>query len=576
MQALVTHRLLVCVSCIALLTTGSALAQSPADDFVRTQAQKLEADRLDALRKSTPDDSAVPAGPPAEKSGAGGPCIAIKRVEVEGVRQFTASSIASLTAPFQGKCVGVAQINNLLRSLTYLYLDKGFVTSRAFVPEQNIAETKVLRLIVVEGGLSAIYLNGVAAPYSGMLATAFPGMQGKIANIRDIEQGLDQINRLASNHAKSSMLPGKDDGTSILNVENRPGLPLHVSLSNSNLGQKSTGYAQSNASFSADNLFGLNDALAFTYTRTGPDYPWTDNDGVGHSNSYSGTISIPYGYWSLSANGSSYDYESTVPGNFSPIETSGSSAQAGVGLDRVIWRDKDSITTLNAALTYKQTDNFLLGNRIETGSRQYTVGSLGLSHSRRMAGASWVFDVGYNQGLDLFGAVEAGEPGAGDADPHFAKFTTTINVVRPFEFEKLHFDVASIISGQFSPDNLFGAEQIALGGSSNVRGTRDSVLYGNDGFFSRNELGLRLMPWRDHAVLARAIGEFRPYAGLDYGHVFAQERYDIDAGDIASWTVGARLGGGTLTVDAGYSDIFASSVDHFDSGLFFFSTSVRW
>ena len=74
---------------------------------------------------------------------------------------------------------------------------------------------------------------------------------------------------------------------------------------------------------------------------------------------------MPYGYSTLSLNGSWYQYESAVEGNFSTLETSGNSGQAGLGIDRVISRDKDSITTVRSGLTYKQTNNFLLGNLIE-------------------------------------------------------------------------------------------------------------------------------------------------------------------------------------------------------------------
>lgn len=52
---------------------------------------------------------------------------------------------------------------------------------------------------------------------------------------RDIEQGLEQINRLPSNNARTSMLTRNDDGTSILNIKDKPGKRWNTSLSNSNL-----------------------------------------------------------------------------------------------------------------------------------------------------------------------------------------------------------------------------------------------------------------------------------------------------------------------------------------------------
>ena len=125
------------------------------------------------------------------------------------VKAFSARRHRWSPGPYENKCVGLAEINTLLQDLTYVYLDKGFITSRATCPTGH-REDQTLRLIVVEGLLSDIYLNGKPGSLSGVLATAFPGMK-HIVNMRDIEQGLDQINRLSSNNAKTAMLPGTDE-----------------------------------------------------------------------------------------------------------------------------------------------------------------------------------------------------------------------------------------------------------------------------------------------------------------------------------------------------------------------------
>ncbi|NTI00399.1 ShlB/FhaC/HecB family hemolysin secretion/activation protein [Agrobacterium rhizogenes] len=572
------HNIVLTASALlaVIFAISPAAAQTPNDDFARRQAQEAEQQRLETLGRMTPKPAQTEAQQPAASGGQkAGPCFAITHVEVEGVKQFSATAVDTVTAPYANRCVGVGEINSLLRDLTHLYLNKGFVTSRVYVPAQDIAGTKVLRLVAVEGTLSDIYINGKPAPGSGMLATAFPGMKGHITNLRDIEQGLDQINRLSSNNAKTAMLPGKTDGTSILNIENKPDHPWHLSFGNSNLGQEQTGYSKSSASVGYDNLFGINDQWNFSYEHSGPDYPWRD-DGVGKSNSYSGNVSVPYGYWTLSLNGSWYGYDSSVPGNFGTLQTSGDSKQVGIGADRVIFRDKDSITTLNTGLTYKETNNFLLGSKIEVGSRKYTAGDLGISHSRRMLGGLWVFDLSYSQGLNLFDAVAPGDAGAGDADPRFSKFSGTITVTRPFEVSEQRFEINSIVTGQYSPDNLFGAEQISLGGYSSVRGTRETMLYGNNGFFVRNDLVWRTQPFADNAELAKILGEFRPYVGLDYGRIARQARYRIDGGDMLGWTAGAKLAGGHVNFDIGYSDIFGGTTDRRDAGLLFVSTSVKW
>ncbi|MGO7540482.1 ShlB/FhaC/HecB family hemolysin secretion/activation protein [Rhizobium ruizarguesonis] len=560
---------------VLMIGVASAHAQSPADDFTRRQEEQTQSQRLDALRRATPGGSADKENGSLPAGSGNGACFDIMRVEIDGANLLSAQEIGKVTAPYGNRCVGLAEINAVLRDVTHLYIDHGYVTSRAYVPQQDIRKTRILRLLVVEGTLSDIYLNGQKAAGSGSLATAFPGLVGRVVNIRDIEQGLDQMNRLQANDAKSAMLPGPKDGTSILNIENRPGRPWHASIGNNNMGQESTGFSRSSASLTFDDLLDINDQWSFSYEHSGPNYPWS-NDGKGYGNSYSGSVSAPYGYSTVSLNGSWYQYESAVEGNFSSLETSGNSGQAGLGIDRVVLRDKDSITTVRSSLTYKQTNNFLLGNLIEVGSRRYTVGEIGVSHSRRMFGGIWVFDASYDKGLGLFDAVEPGDPGAGDADPRFSKFNATISVTQPFQAAGRQFELTSLLSGQYSPDNLLGAEQISLGSYSNVRGTRESVLFGNNGMFSHNEVVWRTKSNESGDAVAKVLGELRPYLGLDYGHVYSQKRFDMTGGDLAGWTAGIRAVGGNISADLGYSDIVASSLDHVDGGLFYFSASTHW
>ncbi|MCO6181118.1 ShlB/FhaC/HecB family hemolysin secretion/activation protein [Ciceribacter sp. RN22] len=568
------------VSCSAILASLPVLAQSPqpstTDDFLRRQAGEALELRLTTARDATPDgvrlkgDTLQP-----YTATTGGACFPVNRVTIEGASLLSPRTLQAVLMPYEHKCIGLGDINSLLKAVTNLYLEEGYITSRVYVPEQNIAEARELRLVAIEGTLSDIYVNGAPATHPGLAATAFPGMKGGPANIRDIEQGLDQINRLSSSNARSVMLPGETPGSSILNIENQPARPWHLSLANDNLGQRQTGYSRSSVSLRMDNLASLNDLATLTYEHTGPDYPWPE-DGVGRSDSIAGSVSVPYGYWTFSLDGSWYKYQSTVPGNFGDLESSGDSRQAGLRVDRVVSRDKNSITTLRAGLTYKETNNFLMGSRIEVGSRRYTVAELGLSHSRRMLSGVWVLDLTYSQGVDLFGAVERGDPGAGGAEPHFSKFTGTASVTRPLELAEQHFELSSIVNGQYAPDNLFGAEQISLGSYSNVRGARDGVLFGNNGFFLRNEIIWRTMPWSESTYLANGLGELRPYAAIDYGHVFGQDRFGIEGGDLASWTVGARLAGGSINADLGYSRVFESSTDTASRELFFINASLQW
>lgn len=557
-----------------ILLLQSAYAQSPTDEFSRIKTQEQRLERLDELQSQTPR-TVISRTKADSLTGPGGPCFSIQTILVEGVSLIASKDVTTITRKYAGRCIGIGEINSILKDVTHLYIDRGFIASRAYIPEQDIATSGALKITVVEGTLADIYLNGKKPLHSGLIVTAFPGMVGSPINIRDMEQGLDQINRLPSSKASTELLPGSSEGSSILNIALERKNPWHISVANNNLGQKSTGSSKSNVSLRQDNLLDINDVMALSYERSGPDYPGK-SDGWGRSNSVSGSYQIPYGYWTFEINGSWYQYTSSVPGSFTSMETEGTSSQWGATIERVVHRGKNSITQVQGGLTYKETDNFLLGNLIEVGSRRYTVGSLGISHSRSALGVSWSFDISVDQGLDLFNAVDANAPGAGDADPNFTKFSATVNASFPFELGGQRFEANSLFNGQMSDDNLFGAEQTSLGGFSNVRGSREGLLFANNGFFVRNELVWRTIPWENNTRVTELLGEWKPYLGLDHGRVFAQPAYQIDSGEMFGWTIGSRLSGGRLNVDIGYSDGKVSNRSQNDTGLFFVVTSLKW
>jgi len=558
----------------AFFSITTANAQSPADDFARRQAAQQKEQQIETLQKFTPkgveapsfDQTAIPSD---------GRCFDINKILVSGATLVSMNAIDKITNQYIGKCVGIADLQEIMKSLTNLYLDKGYVTARLYIPEQDVKQSKLLKLVVEEGTLSDIYYNGKPVnPYDGVIMSSMPRMKGRPLNMRDVEQGLDQMNRLASNNAKTDILPGKNEGETIVNVTNQPNKRWKVNVSHDNLGQESTGFARYNANLTLDNVLKINDLWTFGYQRTQRDY-WHDNNLDGKSNSYSGSVSVPNGYWTFNVSGYYYNYKSIIEGNFGPIHTSGNSSELRGSVNRLLHRDDKSLTTLNVGLAYKATNNFLLGNKIEVGSRMYTVANIDLSHSRQMLMGTWTFDLNYMQGVDLFGAVKKHEPGAGDAEPEFAKFVGTISVATPFKIKNQNFIVNNLLVGQYTPDNLFGAEQMSLGSYSNVRGSRDSLLFGNNGFFTRNEFAWRALPWGNNAQLVKALGELRPYVGLDYGQVFAQAKWGLEDGNLSSWTAGAKLVGGWVSLDAGYSEVFSGTVWK-NTGLAYASVSVTF
>ena len=187
-------------------------------------------------------------------------CFDISTIELKGADSLSASDRQALLKPFIGQCLGVSQLNALLKAITDLYLARGLVTSRAYLPQQDLSSGH-LQVMVVEGRLESFRTDDSSGLSERELAMAFPGSAGQLLNLREIEQMVDQLNRLPSNQAQMELSPGEAVGGSRVLVRNAPQKPWRASLSRNNEGQRSTGEQQVNVGFEWDSPLGLADQL---------------------------------------------------------------------------------------------------------------------------------------------------------------------------------------------------------------------------------------------------------------------------------------------------------------------------
>ncbi|MFL6717125.1 MAG: POTRA domain-containing protein, partial [Burkholderiaceae bacterium] len=190
-------------------------AQSPADaaarqaDVLQRQNQQRLQRDIDAARPPEPApggaDTAAIAPAPASAGTADAGCRDIRRIVISGATQLSPSAQQQLVEGHAGRCIGVADIEKILAAITRHYLEKGLVTTRAYLPSQDLS-SGVLGIRVVEGVVDNILLDE-GARRSVNPANVFPS-PGALFNLRDFEQGIDQLNRLESNRAQLDILPG--------------------------------------------------------------------------------------------------------------------------------------------------------------------------------------------------------------------------------------------------------------------------------------------------------------------------------------------------------------------------------
>ncbi|WP_156851663.1 ShlB/FhaC/HecB family hemolysin secretion/activation protein [Bartonella refiksaydamii] len=537
-----------------------AIDQSERIQRQQTQEQHFQQlhRRRETRRISLPDDgSRASDGVSTEKT-----CLPIKSIELVGAQLISHTDLHEALSLWEERCLGIAEINQVLKAVTKLYMKRGYIAVRAYLPEQDLSGGH-LKIVVVEGVMEAITLDGhkVGRKSQGEIVTAFPDLIGKPTNLRQIEQGLDQINRLFSRQATISLGAGGTPGGSILDLHIDKQKPWLITLSSDNLGAKATGLYQTRLSFSFDDLLRINDQWSFSYQRSMDGGPYHFSKKRPNSDTVTGSFSIPYGYWTAGLDGIWSQYHSSVKGIFSDIMTSGKSLSLTPWISRVIDRDQEGKTWLTGRLTWKYSDNFIMGSRVDVSSRKLAIATFELDHSRKWLGGELSAHIGFHKGLAILGAYDDKEQETSTKNApkgQFSKLSFSLNYMRPISFHQYNFRYNTLFSGQLSPDTLFSSEQMSLGGSSSVRGVREAIYYGNNGVFWRNELSL-LFPGFSSSVGRKFMSQFAPYMALDLGAVANDVSKNSFGGSLVGATVGFHATGEILDVDVSYSNILTQS-----------------
>ncbi|AXA55785.1 ShlB/FhaC/HecB family hemolysin secretion/activation protein [Pseudomonas thivervalensis] len=510
-------RLIVASLCFLAMNIAVA-APTPGDtDLIRERQDRLleeQRRRLEEL-KDLPGKEAKPAQPTAPADTR---CFPIKTIELKGADVLSESERQRLLKPFLNQCLGVPQLNQLLKVITDDYLEKGLVTSRAYLPQQDLSSGH-LQVLVVEGRLEGLKGAENSKLSDRELAMAFPGKTGELLNLREIEQMVDQLNRLPSNRAQMELTPGQNIGGSEVRVNNTAQKPWRAGLSRHNDGQKSTGEQQWGASLDWDSPLGLADQLALRGGHDAvSDHQKTSRNGMLYYN-------LPFGWWNLSYTYSQSEYRALGQANGFNFKQSGDSQNHQVRLERVVHRDAVSKTSLNTGLSYLRTNNFIEDSKLAESSNRISEAQFGINHGRRVGNAFVNLDLGLQQGIGALDAQGDHEPDPGVPDARYRKYTATLSYLQPFMLGGESFSFSSLMTGQRSEDVLFSPQRMSLGGLSSIRGYKDQTLSGDSGGYWRNDLRWSrpvTLEW-----LRPVFAEYGTSLGYDQG-VISGNRYNGD------------------------------------------------
>lgn len=489
----------------------AAPPQLPADrDLIRDRQERV----LDEQRKRLEELQQLPGRPGAQEPPPASEderCFEIRSIRLQGAALISASRQRELLKPFEHQCLGSGQLNELLKAITQYYLDRGYVTSRAYLPQQDLSDGE-LEVLVVEGRLEGLDGSAIASPRE--LAMAFPGRPGAILDLRELEQLLDQLGRLPSRPAQLELVPGERVGGSRVRLKGEPSKPWHANLNRHNDGQTSTGEQQWGTGLDWDSPLGLADQLSL---RGGGD---TLSDHWQHSANQSLFYSLPYGWWTLSYGYSQSYYRTQNQSAGFDFASDGDSKTHSLRAERVLHRDEVSKTAASLGVSHLQTRNYLDNELIDVSSQRLSEAQLGFNHGRRIGSAFVNLDLGWQQGTGAFDAQNDGDPHGSQPVARYNKYSLTASYLQPFSLWNETFSFDSLVNGQRSEDVLFSPQRIGIGGLSSVRGFKEQSLSGDTGVYWRNQLRWRrALGWEPLRPFVHEYGVALAYdAGVIHGN----------------------------------------------------------
>lgn len=502
------------------------------DETQRREQERQQRD-IDALRQRNDKPAGMDTrelAPRTPVAGDEGACRQIDRIVIDDAPHLGKIIRARLDKQFAGRCLNVGDLEQILGEVTRDYMQRGYIAVRAYLPAQDLSGG-TLRILVVEGKVGSILIED-GGKNTVSIGNIFPGVRGDVLDLRDLEMGLEQLNRLSSNNATMEIVPGAEAGVSDVRIANPATAPYHLLMSIDNQGTESTGREQAGLTGIVDNLLGVDEMLSGTHRES------IFDDGHGQrSKSDTFNANIPFGYFLVSYGTSYSTYESTVtlPNGIDNI-ASGSTRNHNGLVDWVAYRDQSSRLSFSLGLTNKDTKSYFADQYLDISSRVLTIVDVDSNLSTAVGGGLLRASLGYARGIGNFGALE--DPSnLPTIAPHaqFEKYKYALSYDYAFNWRELPWTASTSITGQHALDSLYGSEQILIGGIYSVRGFVDNTLSGDDGYYWHNELSVQ----PTLSLGEESIGS-RFYVGIDYGDVRSIAP-DTPEGHLAGWGFGAQL-----------------------------------
>ncbi|PRH15583.1 ShlB/FhaC/HecB family hemolysin secretion/activation protein [Burkholderia multivorans] len=449
---------------------------------------------------------------------------------------------------YTGQCIGKQGLDMLVKGLSQAILARGYVTTRVLLPEQDLS-TGTLKFSLVPGVIR--HVRFADDKLRGTWKTAFPSRDGDLLNLRDLEQGLEQMKRVSSQDVSMQIIPADVPGESDVVLDVKRGKPWSVVASVDNSGTRATGKLQGNLSLGIDNPLGLNDIFNVGVSQ---DLELSDKRLGSHG--WNGFYSIPWGYWTATLSAYTSTYYQQIAGVNQTFIASGNSKTVDFKLNRVLSRSQNDVFGAQFRLSRRFGQSFIEDTEIPQQRRNNTFVEFGLTDRHYFGNAQFDGTLAYRQGIGAFGAQDDMLAADGGPTYRYKMAVLDANLSVPFTIAQQPFRYVTTFHGQYTGNTLYYIDDLTIGSRYTVRGfDGETMLAASRGFYWRNELQAPI------GQTGMAI-----YGGLDYGRVWGPQPVVLVGTQLAGAVIGMKGSVATRFGAYGY-DLFAGTPLYKPSGF---------
>ena len=449
----------------------------------------------------------------------GGVQVFVRDIMVTGNTVFSDEEVNAVTAPYKNRTLTTEDLERLRLALTLMYINKGYLTSGAIIPDQDV-QAGVVAVHIIEGRLTTINVEGnrwFRSSYIHDRIELGSETPVRLEPLQDQLQILQQDRRIERINAE--LRPGDEQGESVLNVKVQDRQPFHASIEVNNYQTPLVGEIRGIGTLTYDNLTGNGDPVSISYGQSSGAFPIVYGSYELPLNRYGTTFSPYY---------RRYDFK-LIEDPFGPLGLKTNTEIIGMSLRHPVYKTVTDEVALSIIGEHLFTQTFIFNGTpdqqpfdifpgFQNGAATVSALRFAQDWTHRTVDTVLAVRSRFSVGLNVLGATI--NPNSDTPDGQFFSWLGQQQFIKQFGEGLLGMQLLQRMDLQLTNSPLFPLEQVALGGRYTVRGYREVTILRDNMFIFSVEPRFPLYRWAS----GEPMFQFAPFVDVGHGWNLGENR----------------------------------------------------